>query len=184
MRKISQTKGQDGFTLIELIIVITLVGLVVASLVGIFGNPLKASTIDNSASQIGDHLRSIADGGDYYYTKTTTEATTMSNLTSGANATLKTTPVAPTSAKDADYAGTFAYVLDTTTYTAWNTTAADTTAVLAGLTDDVCKKINEKYAGLAADAAIPTAVDATKDMQCWKAAAATYATAVKVIYSH
>jgi prepilin-type N-terminal cleavage/methylation domain-containing protein len=175
MEKLSK---KDGFTLIELIIVITLVGIVVASLVGIFGNPLREASVDSAASQIGDHMRSISDGADYYYSKTTTEATTMSDLTSGANATLKTSPVAPLYAKSSSYTGTYEYVLDTMSYTEWVTTAADTVVVLDGLTDAVCTKINEKFTG---QATIYMAVQADKDIQC-VSTGMTFV-ALKVVYA-
>ena len=157
----------DGFTLIELLIVITLLGLVVALLVGIFGSPLKFASIENSVTQIADQIRSIADGADYYYARKTTAITSLNNLTT--EGILKVIPTPPASAKAEGYQGTFEYALNSDTYKAWgNTNANDIVVQLTGVTSDVCKKVNEKFAAMAPNADIPTNVNATKDIQCIK----------------
>jgi prepilin-type N-terminal cleavage/methylation domain-containing protein len=173
--------GEGGFTLVELLVVITIIGIVVATLIGIFGNPLQDASTRNAGSQVGNHLRSINDGANYFFARTTVRATTMADLTTGANATLTTPPVPPSFARVQGHAGTYAYVINTTAYTQWRTAAADTVAVLEGLTDDVCRMFNEMYAG---SATIFTAVQADRSMQCIKPAAATFATALKVIHAN
>jgi prepilin-type N-terminal cleavage/methylation domain-containing protein len=173
-------KKEGGFTLIELIVVITLIGIVVAALVGILGNPLRDASVDGATSKIADHLRSISGGADHFFSRTTVEVTTMAELTTGANATLRMSPVPPPFARSAARTGAYGYSLDTTTYTQWRTPATDTVAVLAGLTDAVCRRLNEQFAG---NATIFTAVQPDRDIQCIRPTGATYATALKVIHS-
>lgn len=174
-------RKEGGFTLVELLVVITIIGVVVATLIGIFGNPIQSASVRNAASQVGNHLRSITDGANYFFVRTTTRATTMTQLTTGVNATLTTPPVPPSYARTPGHTGVYAYTLNTTAYTQWRTAAADTVAVLEGLTDDTCTMINEMYAG---SATIFTAVQANRSIQCIRPAGAAFATALAVVYAN
>jgi prepilin-type N-terminal cleavage/methylation domain-containing protein len=174
-------RKESGFTLLEILVVITVIGIVIATLIGIFGNPLADATTRNAASQVSNHLRSISDGANYFFVRTTTRATTMAQLTTGAAATLTSPPVPPPHARSTAHTGTYAYALNTTTYTQWRTTAPDTVVVLEGLTDESCRTFNEMYAG---SATIFTAVQANRNIQCIRPAGAAFATALMVAYAN
>lgn len=154
-------QNQKGFTLVEMLIVLVLIGLAVSLMVGIFGNPFATASIDSTATRVIDDLRSIEGAAQSYKAK---EAATPADLNAlVTKGYLKLVPTAPAPIPDSNK-----YAWATTGYTAFGTpTAADTVVTLGGITDDICKAINKAAYGAAADAAIPTAVDGAKNIQCF-----------------
>ncbi|MFA6823018.1 MAG: prepilin-type N-terminal cleavage/methylation domain-containing protein [Geobacter sp.] len=164
MGRKAKMQNQKGFTLVEMLIVLVLIGLAVAMMVGIFGNPFATASIDSTATRVIDDLRSIEGAAQSYKVK---EAATPTALSGAATALvekgyLKVVPIAP-----APIANTNTYTWTTTGVTAFGSTGADTVVTLGGINDDICKAINKAAYGAVADAAIPTAVSGTKNIQCY-----------------
>lgn len=154
-RKTTVLKNQKGFTLVEMLIVLVLIGLAVAMMVGIFGSPFANASIDSTATRVIDDLRSIEAAAQADKTqKASTPADLAALVTDGY---LKITPTAPP-------------VLPNSTYTMATGTykgATDTIATLDKVNDDICKAINKAAYGATANAAIPAAVDSGKNIQCY-----------------
>ncbi len=81
---------QDGFTLIELLIVIVILGI----LAGIVVFAVGSATSDSKASACKADKKTVVTAAEAYKAKVGTYAATSSDLTTGANATLKTFPTA------------------------------------------------------------------------------------------
>lgn len=184
---LKRIRSTRGFTLIELLIALIVIGMIVALLVGLFGNPVAESSVKQAATKIADDMRTIDDASQQLLTNKTIEAngfvdavdaTASKGLVTAGM--LKAPPVAPSQAFPAGVTATDIYAFSTAAagyagaaYTAWKDNAnADTVIVLpasaAGtVSDSVCKKINELYSGLAENAAIPAAVSGSKDIQCY-----------------
>lgn len=172
-----------GFTLIEMIIVIVLVGGLMAILVPKIVNQFQTSATQNARNEIIDMMRSIDDGAQLNLTKYTTEISTLAQLVS--TGILRTDPVPPPEAQDSNYTGTYAYQIDTSSFTTqFGTAAPDTVALLTGVTYDVCVSINEKFGLTSGGAAPPTTVSAGKDPQCFGTGGTSGYTVLKVIYTH
>lgn len=153
---------KKGFTLIEMLIAIVVIGMIIGILIGLMGNPLKEATIGRTAAKIGDDLRALGDAADHYYMNNVASTVAITTDFVGADGALKTFPAAPTSAGEE---ASYAYLASTIT-SVWGGAAVDTVAYLPKVSDDVCQKVNELYAGMAKGAAIPTALDADLDIQC------------------
>jgi len=167
MKKLGILKKQSGFTLIELMLALIVLGLIIAGLVNYFSNPIKDASVVQAATKIADDMRSIDEAASKYLTDKATEVsgTDFSQLTS--NGYLKMIPVPPSQAKNEGFGDTYAYAYDTTTYTSWGGVTPDKVAVLDGINVDVCKKINEKFAGAGESDAPPASAVGTKDIQCF-----------------
>lgn len=178
-------KGQGGFTLVEALILIVVLGLVVAIVIGYMMNPMKDASVNSTVAQIGDNLRTISDAADLVYANTTTKITSLNDLVTGTNPPLKSLPTPPSAGKDSAFAGTYLYTFEnnSVTYRGWgDNTVNDAVVYLPGVSTDTCKGINAKYAGLALNAAIPVTVDTTKDLQCWDNSGTN--TIVKLLYAN
>lgn len=177
-------KGQKGFTLVEMIIVIALAAVVIGMLFSVLGDYYTQGTTKSAAGKSVDDLNTISTAAQTYKIDKAAEMTTagVAGVTALVTAQYLTqAPVAPNPFSTADYE------IDTTTYTQWGTVAADTTATLTAantlLTTEVCAKVNELFAGAAAGAVPAAAPVGTKDVQCVGAAGGPY-TIVKPIYKH
>ena len=169
-RKATVLQNQKGFTLVEMLIVLVLIGLAVSMMVGIFGNPFANASIDSAATRVIDDLRSIEGAAQAYKVKEGTTPTkiisatpTDSTLVSKGYLKLAPTPPSPITS------GTN-YAWDTTGVTAFgaSNTTADTVAtlLLAGdASSDICKAINKAANGTDA---LPTSAtpDPAKNIQC------------------
>lgn len=58
-----------GFTLIEFLIALVIIGFIVAILVGVFSSPLKQAKTDSAVSQVKDGLRQMAEAALLAYAK-------------------------------------------------------------------------------------------------------------------
>ena len=162
-QKVSGLRNQKGFTLVEMLIVLVLIGLAVALMVGIFGNPFANASIDSTATRVIDDLRSIEGAAQSYKAK---EAATPADLNAlVTKGYLKLVPTAP-----APIPNTNSYTWTTTGVTAFGGTGTDTVVTLGGINLDICTAINKAAYGAAASAAIPTSVDGTKNIQCYGSA--------------
>lgn len=181
----AKRKRSKGFTLVELLICLAVMGLLVALFGPRLVNASKGSSVNQAAVKIYDDMRVINDAADNYFNDKTAEADDI--VADLVQATpdnyIKAEIDPPAQAKESTFAGTYEYALDNSTYNAWKNAANnDTVLVLAGVTQEVCQKVNEKYAGYAEGAAIPAAVVATKDLHCF-GGGPSY-TVVKPIYVH
>ena len=176
MKKLQQLRNQKGFTLIELMIALVVVGFIVTVLVAAFSNPIREASVNQAATKIGDDMRMFDEMAQRFTLNTTTQAGALASLVGAAY--FKTLPVAPTQASPNSYA------LDTATYTnTWGTVAADTVVTLTNVSNLVCQRVNEMYAGDAPAAAIPAAVRANLGLQCF-GAGANNNTVLSPIYSN
>lgn len=165
-----KTLNELGFTIIELLIVVAVIGVIIGLMIGPLKNLLSGSNQKTSAAQIADHMRSIDDGAQLVLSDTTTEIAALTDLATGATAPLKALPSPPSnSAMPGVAANPFVYIWDTTNFTGWGTAAADSMLTLPGVTQLVCQAYNEKYGGYATAAAIPAAVITTKNTHCFGA---------------
>jgi len=156
-RKTTVLQNQKGFTLVEMLIVLVLIGLAVALMVGIFGNPFANASIDSTATRVIDDLRSIEGAAQSYKAK---EAATPADLAAlVTKGYLKLTPTAP-----APIPNTNSYAWTTSGVTAFGGAGNDTVVTLGGINDDICKAINKAAYGTAA---VPTSVDGSKNIQCY-----------------
>lgn len=181
-----RAKGNQGFTLIELLISLIVIGMIVALLVGLFGNPVSDASVKQAATKIADDMRTIDDASQQLLTKNTVEANGFVDAvdaTAGhglvTTGMLKAAPTPPVQAFPAAVVATDKYTFNTSTgysgatYNAWMVAAnTDTVIVLPGsaagtISDTVCQKINELYSGAGAGAAIPATESGSKDIQCY-----------------
>lgn len=166
-RKTTVLQNQKGFTLVEMLIVLVLIGLAVAMMVGIFGSPFTQASIDSAATRVIDDLRAIEAAAQASRSqRAATPADLAALVTQGY---LKLTPLAP-----APITGAYSLNTNVTAFGA-STTAADTVATLTLSGDDtgeICRAINRAAYKAAANADIPTDVLATRNIQCFGAAVA------------
>ena len=163
-QKASGLRNQKGFTLVEMLIVLVLIGLAVALMVGIFGNPFANASVDSAAARVIDDLRSIEGAAQSYKAK---EAATPTGISGTATCLvekgyLKVSPTAPSPISNA-------YNWTTTGVTAFGSTGTDTVVTLAGINTDICKAINKAAYG-DTTGTIPASVSGTKNIQCYGSA--------------
>lgn len=159
---------RKGFTLVEVLIVLIMIGVIAWLFISNFSNPIKSGTTQASANKIAEDMRSIADATDKYIVEKQTNPLGVSHATAGLleNNYLKFAPI-PTSVNTA-------YVWDETTYTgasSWGTALADTALTTTTTSTALCQKINEMFTGAAATAVPPASFSKTLDLQCVGAAA-------------
>lgn len=58
---------KKGFTLLEMMIAVVIVGMLIGVLIGIFGNPMGEAAYKSAVAKTADDLRMIADAEDYYF---------------------------------------------------------------------------------------------------------------------
>ena len=182
-------RNQKGFTLVELMVGLMVVGLIASLLVGIFGNPLKTASTSKAATQIEDQTRSVLDGANMFYTQKTQEITSLNDLvdSSKMNPTALTAiPSPPIAASASGSALTYSLETANATYKGWGDPSKEDTVIHAdGITADVCLKIDQDQGILGPNnttSDIPVALDTTKQIQCWSNGG-TY-TMSGLIYSH
>lgn len=181
--------NQKGFTLVELMVGLMVVGLIAALLVGIFGNPLKTASTSKAATQIEDQTRSVLDGANMFYTQKTQEIVSLNDLVDSTKMNPTALTAIPSPPIAASATGTaLTYTLDTAnaTYKGWGDPTKNDTVVHAdGITADVCLKIDQDQGVLGPNnttSDIPAALDTTKQILCWSNGG-TY-TVVGLVYSH
>jgi len=170
--------GEAGFTMVEMLIVIALIGLIIAFLFSKLGNSFTSAATSQAATQIADDMRSINDATQKYSIEKASNATGFADLATASNGGgpfLAMTPVSPSTI------GSPAYTWDSAT-NVWGTVMADTSVkiTIPAANIGVCQAINFQFAGAAsAGTAVPGAVNAALDFQCFGAGPYT---AVKSIY--
>ncbi len=157
MLKFKTLKNRKGFTLVEMLVILMIIGVIVAVLVGIMGNPVTEATKDGAVAKTGDDMRALKDAIDLHMVRGNAEPTAFSELLTAGIITQILVP-----SKNAGSGA--AYTLDKT-YTAWGTNAADVAIVLAGVKDDICDAFNVKYAGIAENTP-PAAISGAIGSQC------------------
>lgn len=158
MLKFKTLRNRKGFTLVEMLVILMIIGVIVAVLVGIMGNPVTEATKDGAVAKTGDDMRALKDAIDLHMVRGNAEPTAFSELLTAGIITQILVP-----SKNAG-SGT-AYTLDKVNYTAWGTNAADVAIVLAGVKDTICDAFNVKYAGIAAGTT-PAAISGAIGSQC------------------
>jgi prepilin-type N-terminal cleavage/methylation domain-containing protein len=174
MKQNVRAQAQAGFTLLEVIIALTLLALITAIGFNFFGNPMKTATVTNSAVHIIDNLKVIGDGFDKYYIEhteipsawevTRSDEDEVALNTIIAEGILKARPLPPSNAKKSSYTGFYKYLItyDDIVFPSMGigeTADADWTVSLTGVTDDVCREVNKRYLNAAADSPIPLNTD-------------------------
>jgi len=181
-------RNQKGFTLIEVLIVIILLGIIITFMFKYGGNIFSNASTQSSASKIVDDFRVIDDAASRYQMDKAANATALSGaattltvaVTSSGTPYLSSIPTPPSSGVTTGSS----YTWDNATYTnTWGTAAADTVIALTTITStEVCSEINRQFAGGASGAVPPAAVQGTpKDIQCFGPVGGPY-TALKTIY--
>lgn len=153
----------SGFTIVELLITISVLLLMAGLMFSVFGNPLTKASTDTSIGKITNDLRVLDDGINKYINDKTAEPSSLAALVSEGQ--LKALPIAPSNAKDSAYVGTYAYSIETATNITGSATN-DIAIKLTGVTTAVCQGINEKYSDIGST--VPTTVTAGKAVQCYQ----------------
>ncbi len=156
-------QNQKGFTLVEMLIVLVLIGLAIAMMVGIFGNPFATASVDSTANRVIDDLRSIEGAAQSYKAK---EAATPTGISGAATCLvekgyLKVNPTAPAPIPNSN-----PYTWTTTGVTAFGGSGTDTVVTLGGINLDICKAINKAAWG-DTTGTIPASISGTKNIQCY-----------------
>lgn len=162
----SRLNNRKGFTLVEMLIMLGVIGLIAGLMFSVMGNTFSESATKADAIKIADGARQITDGSQNYQAQKGSKATLATVVSSGM---LTALPQVPTAV------GT-AWAFDATTWT-------PKTVLTLSIPDaavTTCQKINELYAGAAEGAAVPAAIDTAKDLQCSGAAGAYKLT--KLVY--
>lgn len=162
-------KSKAGFTLIELGVVLVIIGVVAALAIPYIGDAYTSMSIRAAATNIVKQAEVINYGAKKIFAETTAEITLLSSLTTGSNPSLEALPAPPYSAAGTGAVNPFAFALDSINYTGWGGASADTVITLTGLKPAVCQKINDDFTNLGIGAAIPAAVDTSKNLLCFGA---------------
>lgn len=168
-------KDQRGFTLMELLICIVILGLLIAATATAYNKLIGDASPRTAAMAIAKDMKEVYQTSQKSYVDHSTEISALTDLTSGGY--LMTLPTSPNQAVTA----TTPYVFDNASYTGWGSTAADSVVSLTNVTKDTCSKIQEVFNAGAAGADPPAAIDYTKQFQCFGAGPYT---AVQPIYVH
>lgn len=185
--KKTTVKNNKGFTLIEIVIVIVLIGGLAAYFVPKLVSVGAENSAKTAANTVLEDLRQISDAGIAYSSKTTQEVSTTAEIASKlvANNHLVVAPVPHANYKDSASTGAYQYDLDAASYTThFGTAAADTVIKVNGVTKLICQKIDEQTGLIAAGANPPAAVTTGKDPQCFGSGGASGYTVIKLMYSH
>ena len=149
---------RKGFTLLEVLIFVAVAAFVVILLTAYFIYSSKQAIVKSDATNIVDAMRQVKTAAQVYLLENGQEATGLSDLN------LASKPVPPATAKDPNYTGTYDYEWHTD-INVQGSSDNDVTLVLPGVSDEVCKKINELYTGLGAT--IPTSLSSDYTYQCY-----------------
>ncbi|WP_243374647.1 prepilin-type N-terminal cleavage/methylation domain-containing protein [Geotalea sp. SG265] len=152
-------KNQKGFTLVEMLVMLLILGLVVVILVSVFADPFKTASSQSNVTRVVDQISQLSNAADSYYTweKRPYSDADFSGLTNKGY--LKGVPKAPENIFDGD---SQPYVIDRTTY-------SFPAVVLSPVKGDFCLALDKKAAALAENSAvgdIPAAVNSGKNVQC------------------
>jgi prepilin-type N-terminal cleavage/methylation domain-containing protein len=153
-QKLEALKSQKGFTLIEVLFALVLIGVAVAMMVGYYGNKFYASSADATAVRIGDDMRATKDAVNLYKIKESAIALAYSSLVNRGY--LSNIPTKPNTS--------FSNYSYSTTSIAYKNSGTDTAVFIDNIPHDVCKSVNATFGN---STAVPTAVDTTKGLQCW-----------------
>lgn len=167
--------NERGVSTIEIVIGLAIMALLYSLYVTIIGPLLQDASQMRSSMKICNDFQDIYNAGQYYLTK-------QGNLlTSDASGTWRTeirtagvlTSI-PVLRSEIGWDGSYpidnyAYALDGSTYTGWGDPAqTDTSIVLQGVSDLVCKEINKKFSNNTTYITIPATINYTIDLQCFK----------------
>lgn len=153
--------NKKGFTLVEMLVMLAVIGLIAGILFGVMGNVFGDSSVKAAAVQTSDGLRQLNDAAQNYQAQKAAKAADWDTLVTAGM--LTTLPPSPSTV------GSPAWGYDSTTV------AGKVFATLAIPTANaaVCQKINELYAGMGATDAVPatrsTSPLDTKDLKCFGA---------------
>lgn len=184
MKKTHLLRNNAGFTMIEMLVVIILIGIVVSMTIKYVGGGFSNASVQQGAISIADDTRGIYETAQRYKLEKAADATGLTGsataltvaVASDGKPFMTMVPVAPTTGVSGSY------TWDAATYTnTWGTAAADAVVEITVTSTAVCSQINQQFAGLAANAVPPVAVDGTKDVQCFGPAGGPYK-ALKTIY--
>lgn len=175
--------GDKGFTLIEMVISIALLAIVIGVSISYYSATFGSSSAESAAVNIIDQMRILSDNIFEKSRESTGEVGKLSELTSGDKPIITSLPNPPKRAKDKDFnLEDYKYSLasdDYSNYSIWASSLPDTVIVLPGVTENVCKRINESLFNIET---INTTVDGKRDFFCWNNSN-TYIV-VKLVYPH
>ena len=174
---------QQGFTLIELVVVIVIISVIMAVLIPKIIQNSTSGTTKGAATNIIRNAADLSSAASLWVSQKNVEIGTTTGLSDLATANLLTTITPNPSWKDSAFAGTYAYLLDNTTYsTQFGTPAADTVLILDGVTTGVCQSIDVNIGLIVEGSAVPSSVIANQDPQCFLNG--SFNRFIKVIYQH
>ena len=159
--KKSALRNKKGFTLVEMLVMLAVVGLIAGVLFGVMGNVFGDSSIKAAAVQVADGVRQINDAAQNHQAQRAAKpagADWASLVSTGMLTALPPTPSA---------IGAPAWGRDQTAAPVEYVTLAIPDANLT-----VCQKINELYAGAAEGAPVSATRVAGKDLHCYGSAGA------------
>lgn len=176
MRKmLTPLRNKKGFTLMELLVCMIIAGLLIAVSATAYNNIIGDSSPRAAALGVAKDMQEMFNMSQKAFADTTVEPANLAALVTAGYLTAIATPPAQASSA--------AYTWDTTSYNGWTNPANNDTAVkLTGVSLGACQKINELFAGAAANVTPPAAINYSAKMQCF-GAGPTY-TAVQPIFAH
>lgn len=136
---------KKGFTLIEVMVVLSVLAIIAILAYNFFGGTMKEATVTQAAAKIADDMRVLDDGWNKYYIDNSAEPANIAALVTAG--TLKAVPSPPSNG--VAEAATV-YVAADAVHTMSGTTSNDTLIYLDGVTADVCTEVNERYTDLGA----------------------------------
>ena len=165
---------ESGFTLLEVIVSLTIASLIVFGTIGFFTGPIKDYEITEITMKTCDQMRNIDMLAQEFRESTKKKITCFRGTESGGSREtalvdagyLKSVPLPPPQA--VLYPGTDVYAIDSRSYSVWRTPLVDTVVKLTDVTEEVCRKVNDMYAHVPGDSSIPTEITRKFDMQCYK----------------
>lgn len=178
---------KKGFTLIEVMVVLSILAIIAVLAYNFFGGTMKEATLTQNAAKIADDMRVLDDGYAKHYLDASAYPANYDELVT--DGVLKAKPTPPKSSLETAFAAEV-YTLDTTGYTMVGTAAKEHVALLKGVTDDVCKEVNNRYSDLGAailtyaNAAAVTGANTQKTIFCYDDTALAANVVVKLLVSN
>lgn len=160
MKRTKMEMRQGGFTLMELVIAMAIFGLLIAICSPTLVTAYTEWNNQAAAEQIANNLTDMNQAATHFAVKNGTQA---ADIGSGAGTLvgggmLTGIPTSPSSASG--------YTWDTS-YTGWSSAAVDAVVKTSTASRPICSKFNELFAGGAAGADPPAAVNYGRNQQCF-----------------
>lgn len=170
-KKQSVLRNQKGFTLIEVVIVLLLLGLAIWLVTNQLADPVTKARRNTSVNSITRSFTSIEQAALNQALEKTKAATIAELVTKGY---LKVDPTPPEGGENASATtGTYAYQLATTlggaNVTGFGGAGLDTVVKIDRIDPEICNALDVKQGLIAEGDATPAAVNYIKNIQCYGA---------------